>query len=742
MLTALIESVGCRHVSPPLGRICRWSLSLWATAALAADPAAVALTGLPASGCGLPANVTFGIVVHNAGQDTLPGVQVGYLLNGRATPVAAPTAQLPPGGYDTIAVDNLDLSRPGTYTLAGYIVSSHLLTANDTTPTVVVENFAPVNVARGYAEGFEQPLQGWTFFNLNGDTLTWQRALKNPRRGSYALTYRYSATAAAADWAISPCLLLEAGRAYTLSFAYRARSANFQEKMLVAIGTAPRPSALTDTLVNLGTFSNEAYLVHSQRITVPETGVYYLGWYAYSEADQFEIHVDDVSLVPIYDQDATVELSANPSAYSQVPLRQRRPLVFRARIRNTGATAPLSATALRVRVYDSTQTVVYDQRATDPAGVPVGQASAELTLPDFTPNRAGTYRIAYVSEVTGDQNVNNDTIVRTVVYTSHVFARDRGAATGQLGVSVSPNDGGWIGQTFEWQATQALQGVEVKFLGPDIDAGDSTRLVVYAAGDNGPTTLLASQPYVFARSDSQTVSLTLPTPLLLTPGRYFFGVAELPGISNIGVGSADDIFTPGSLWFKSDLSPWMPLAATFAVALHVRPLLVQCDGAPFEITARLTPPTTPDGGAIDLSVTGADTPFAFRWAHGPVSEDVAGLSAGSYTVTVSNPAGCLVDTTFVLDAPSVADGHATADVALYPNPTQGQFTLTVSEPKGRRAQVRIVNVYGQTVWSAQMTAVAGKLERTFDLRGLATGTYFLLLQLENVTHTRRMVVQR
>lgn len=45
-------------------------------------------------------------------------------------------------------------------------------------------------------------------------------------------------------------------------------------------------------------------------------------------------------------------------------------------------------------------------------------------------------------------------------------------------------------------------------------------------------------------------------------------------------------------------------------------------------------------GSIDLSVSGGMTPLSILWSNGAVSEDIAGISAGSYTVTVTDATGC------------------------------------------------------------------------------------------------------
>ena len=58
-------------------------------------------------------------------------------------------------------------------------------------------------------------------------------------------------------------------------------------------------------------------------------------------------------------------------------------------------------------------------------------------------------------------------------------------------------------------------------------------------------------------------------------------------------------------------------------------------------------------GTIDLSITGGniDQPYQYLWSNGETTEDLSGLSGGTYIVTVTDHLGCMVNETAIVNEP-------------------------------------------------------------------------------------------
>ncbi|MDP4806564.1 MAG: SprB repeat-containing protein, partial [Crocinitomicaceae bacterium] len=84
-------------------------------------------------------------------------------------------------------------------------------------------------------------------------------------------------------------------------------------------------------------------------------------------------------------------------------------------------------------------------------------------------------------------------------------------------------------------------------------------------------------------------------------------------------------------------------------------------------------------GAIDLTVAGGVGPYTYFWSNGPTTQDISGVSAGSYNVSVTDANNCNTNQTFIVTEPAsaLAASETHTDVVCAGTAT-GTVNLTVS----------------------------------------------------------------
>lgn len=120
-----------------------------------------------------------------------------------------------------------------------------------------------------------------------------------------------------------------------------------------------------------------------------------------------------------------------------------------------------------------------------------------------------------------------------------------------------------------------------------------------------------------------------------------------------------------------------------------------------------------DAGAIDLTVTGGTAPYTYSWSNGATSEDLSGLAAASYMVTVTDANGCSENTTVII--------NEVAALVL-------SFTKTDLACKGDNDGSIDLTVTGGT---APYTYAWSNSESTEDLSGLVGGSYSVVVTDSN-----------
>ncbi len=189
-----------------------------------------------------------------------------------------------------------------------------------------------------------------------------------------------------------------------------------------------------------------------------------------------------------------------------------------------------------------------------------------------------------------------------------------------------------------------------------------------------------------AANGSATLSVSGGT----SPYTYLWSnFASTQNVTNVSGGQYFVIITDANGCIKRDS---IVIAEPTGVTLSGVVTNVSCNGAA--------------DGAIDITATGGTPTFTFLWSNGDNTEDLSGLAAGVYTVTLTDGNGCIKTLSFIIAQPAQA-----LDILLTPT--------DVNCNGGANGSITSVVTGGTSpysfVWSNGAT--------TSDLTGLSAGNF-------------------
>ena len=140
-------------------------------------------------------------------------------------------------------------------------------------------------------------------------------------------------------------------------------------------------------------------------------------------------------------------------------------------------------------------------------------------------------------------------------------------------------------------------------------------------------------------------------------------------------------------------------------------------------------------GSIDITVTGGNPTYSFDWDNDGTgdfddTEDLTGLSGGTYNVTIEDEAGCSATETIVLNSQLDIEINAEHKISIYPNPTTSHITILATGSF----------TYDITDVNGQILLVANGVDiKEVSLEELASGIYFVNLTIDGELTTVRVV---
>ena len=106
--------------------------------------------------------------------------------------------------------------------------------------------------------------------------------------------------------------------------------------------------------------------------------------------------------------------------------------------------------------------------------------------------------------------------------------------------------------------------------------------------------------------------------------------------------------------------------------------------SPFDVVTSVTDASQCGGidGAIDVAVTGGTPGYTYLWSNAATTQDLTGISAGTYALTITDANGCTTQITEVCNNPANPNVTFTVNQDTVCQSTQIPFTLSGGTPAG------------------------------------------------------------
>ena len=339
-------------------------------------------------------------------------------------------------------------------------------------------------------------------------------------------------------------------------------------------------------------------------------------------------------------------------------------------------------------------------------------SNGEITQ-DISGLVAGTYSVVITESngcaVTGNTSfmiVEPAIALATTITSPHTDVDCFGNQTGSATVEVI---GGTLPYTYSWNDG----GSQNTATATNLAAGEYTVTVTDANGNGcvSSATVIITEPEVLAASitsqtnvgcfGTNTGSATVGTTGGTEPYEYLWndGLAQITATANnLEVGDYMVTITDANGCTTTATVSITESDATVATGTQDN---VLCNGGA--------------DGAIDLSVSGGSGSYTYLWSNGEITQDISGLEAGSYSVTVTDTGGCAVagTTSFVITEPDAVVANGTQIDVFCNGASTGSIDLSV------------------TGGSGSYTYLWGNGETTQDISGLPAGTYSVTITESN-----------
>lgn len=151
-----------------------------------------------------------------------------------------------------------------------------------------------------------------------------------------------------------------------------------------------------------------------------------------------------------------------------------------------------------------------------------------------------------------------------------------------------------------------------------------------------------------------------------------------------------------------------------------------------------TSEATGSDGAVNLTVTGGTPGYTYEWT-GPdgftaTTQDITGIVGGIYNCIITDANGCIALEEDILVKSTVSINENDIYVDIYPNPSNGVFTI--NQTGNNDLTYTVYDLTGRVIFNTKK--LNNNIE-TIDLTKKASGTYLIEFKTSNTSFTQRLI---